>query len=212
MGNSYIFYHIYCNDHTLPIVKDQITKIVFSGLYSHVNSIYCFLSGNIENINIVQSYINNQGAKFIIVDVGENDTSYERFTLLKIKYFIKEDDIFLYFHTKGVTKPNSDAVYTWRNIMEYFLIGKYNECISKLHEYDTVGIMWNNMPWPHFSGNFWWSTGKYFLSLPNYINPYEYLAPEAYIGTNAPSHFSFYQTSDNCYETYIPFSKYIDLH
>ena len=35
----------------------------------------------------------------------------------------------------------------------------------------------------HFSGNFWWATGDYFLGLPETIGS-EYTAPEQYILTN----------------------------
>ena len=50
-ANTYIFYHIYCNQSTVNIVGDQATKIIFSGLYKDVNKIYCFLTGKKENIN-----------------------------------------------------------------------------------------------------------------------------------------------------------------
>ena len=210
MKKTFIFYHIYCNEYTLPIVIDQITKIVFSGLYEYVDLIYCFLAGEQDYINKIHMYILNQGKKIKIADIGINDTSYERFTLLQIPKYIDDSDKFLYIHSKGITKHSSLPVYTWRNIMEYYLISKYKDCIEKLETHDAVGIMWEDKPWPHFSGNFWWSNGKYFLSLPNYINTDDYYATEAYIGSKHPNAFSFHERTHDCYYTYWPFGKYID--
>ena len=94
----YIFYHIYCNEYTLDVIKDQINKIIFSGLYHKCDNIYCFLVGKKEFINICKNYIISCGKKFSIEDIGINDKTYERFTLLKIKKYIKLNDKFLYLH------------------------------------------------------------------------------------------------------------------
>lgn len=39
---TYIFYHICCLDGIESIVKEQIERIIFSGLYEKVDAIYCF--------------------------------------------------------------------------------------------------------------------------------------------------------------------------
>ena len=48
--------------------------------------------------------------------------------------------------------------------MEYFLIGRHKYCIEKLNNYDVIGILYSKLP-PHFSGNFWWSTGRHYRML-----------------------------------------------
>jgi hypothetical protein len=209
MGKVLVYYHIYCNEHTLPIVIDQITKIIFSGLYEKVDAINCFVAGNPSYIQSIVTYIQQQGAKFLIREIGENDTTYERFTLLKIAPEIMPDDKFLYLHSKGVTRPSSQPVFAWRNLMEYYCIAKHENCIDKLNTYDIVGVLWNQYPQSHFSGNFWWSTGKYFLSLPKYIDN-NYISPEMYIGTNNPSYYSFYQTDCDLYYISIHSKSFID--
>ena len=65
-SNIYIFYHIYCNQYTLEVIKDQINKIIFSGLYERCNNIYCFLIGEKNYINICNNYIKKCGKKFSI--------------------------------------------------------------------------------------------------------------------------------------------------
>ena len=41
---------------------------------------------------------------------------------------------------------------------------------------DEPGMRWNN----HFAGNFWWTTGAYWASLPPLVGP-DYLDPEMHL-------------------------------
>jgi hypothetical protein len=209
MSKTYIFYHIYCNENTLPILTDQMTKIIFSGLYNDVNTIYCFITGINVYIEPCINYLSNIGKKITIVDMAENNTEYERFTLLKIPHFINDDDKFLYLHTKGITKPNNSNVTDWRNYMEYFVIGKYKECLQDLVMYDCVGVNWRYCPKPHFSGNFWWTKGSYFNKLPHTIDS-DYCAPEFYIGLGSPKIKCLYSTTLDHYYNKFSMKDYID--
>lgn len=208
-NNIKVFYHIYCNEYTEKIVQDQLTKIIFSNLYELANAIYCFLTGEEQYINVCKELINHYGKKFIIQDIGINDKSYERFTLYRIKPLINDNDKILYIHSKGVTKPDNKIVYLWRTHMEYFLIKKCDECIKYLDNYDVVGVEYS--PTKQFSGNFWWSTGKYYLSLPDSIGN-EYVGPEKYLFLNNPKYIELNASGNifNIYgKAYYPFN-YID--
>lgn len=107
-SNIYIFYHIYCNSNTYSIVNDQINKIIFSGLYKKIDKVYVFLTGEEYYINDIKKLVQKSGSKFIIADIGINDKSYERFTLLKIHNYINDNDKFLYIHSKGVSKNDNN--------------------------------------------------------------------------------------------------------
>lgn len=197
----YVFYHVYCNKHTMPILKDQVTRIIFSGLYEAVTSIKCFLAGDKkEGIDAAEAFLKDCGEKFTIEEKGEGDKTFERFTLTKIPKYITDADKFLYIHTKGVSEKNNmgdnnQNVYWWRTWMEYHLIHRYEFCLKKLDDHDIVGVGYTTkMIGPHFSGNFWWSKGSYYKTLPK--NPdgtlnigSGYLEPENFIfkGTN-PKH------------------------
>lgn len=224
-NNIYIFHHIYCNEYTMNIIDEQVTKIIFSGLYKKVDKIYCFLTGDENYISICENFLKNSGSKFTIAEIGINDTSYERFTLLKIRNYINPNDVFLYIHTKGARNlidpmyPDmQDSVEQWRDIMEYFLIAKHEICLEKLNEYETVGINFfesNEWWWkcePHYSGNFWWCKSDYFLTLDNYIDTTNYYAPETYLMSKSPKHYDLYDSGlvGNHYFTLYPFNKYID--
>ena len=166
---THVFYHIYCNRYTMPIVRDQVTKIIYSGLYQEVSNVHCFLSGEKEYIEPVSKFLRESGAKFKIDKVGVGDMSFERFTMNDIPRYIGENDLFLYIHSKGVSERHSaaDNVYWWRNWMEYNLIFKFRECIEALKDHDIVGVGYTTkMIGPHFSGNFWWTKAPYFNTLP----------------------------------------------
>lgn len=220
-GKVYIFYHIYCNGSTERIVRDQIAKIIFSGLYDRVDKIHVFLTGSREHVDIIQTYILSSGNKWNIADVGIDDTTYERFTLLKIKHYIRPEDKFLYIHSKGVTKAHAwehPNIWDWRVLMEYFLMYKHELCIESLEDHDTAGVGYfasihHFAGTPCYSGNFWWSTGKYFLTLPHDI-PDDYLAPEFYIGVNRPNmkilHTSGLEGGGH-YVTPYSFERFVDL-
>lgn len=168
-SRKYVFYHIYCNEYTMPVVRDQVTKIIFSGLYDAVDDIKCFLAGEGKHILAVRSFLNDSGVKFKIEKVAPNDNTFERFTLNSITPMITDSDKFLYIHTKGVSvrHASNDNVYWWRTWMEYHLIHRFRECLDALDKFNIVGVGYTKkMIGPHFSGNFWWTTGKYFNTLP----------------------------------------------
>jgi len=123
-------------------------------------------------MNEIKSYMESLPSKFTIKEMGKDDTSYERFTLNKITGLIQDQDKFLYIHSKGVSKNNTNItmwnnnVYLWRSFMEYFLIKRYKECLEKLKTHDIVSVLYRtDQIGPHYSGNFWWSTGAYYRRL-----------------------------------------------
>ena len=196
-GRVLVFYHIYCNKATHEVVKDQIVNIIFSGLYDRVDAINCFLVGEPHYIRKLEELIHESGQKFHIVARGPHDTSYERFTLLKMHDLVSPTDKLLYIHSKGVSKEKSNNIFWWKTYMEYFLMTKADKCLELLNTHDTVGVHWReNIPVDnyiapkHYSGNFWWTTGAYFLRLPRTIGP-RYTDPETYITQLKASHYAF---------------------
>jgi len=219
MTDIKIFYHITCINNWEDIVRDQITKIVFSGLYDKISKIHCFLVGNPSNIELYQLVLSKYGKKIIIEQIEENCD--EGLTLVNIKKIITPNTKFLYIHTKGVTRYNTNTyvicdyvhkieqlyenVTDWNNVMEYFLIKNHETCIQKLDHFDILGINYigNEKDWrikKHFSGNFWWSNADYYLSLPEII---EFGKAEEYIFSGNPKHLSLFQTNLEGYGHYF---------
>jgi hypothetical protein len=217
---KHIFYHIHCNQNTYFIVKDQISKIVFSGLYEELNNIYCFITGAEDYGKRVINLIGRSGEKFKIAAVKYYDKSHEGFTLGKIKSFIKPGDKFLYIHTKGIGQQTQavlcdSPVNDWRTYMEYFLIARHKECLVFLDTYDTVGVNYQHVPHNHYSGNFWWCTANYYLTLDDTVmkNNINHFAPEKFLchsGGRVPNAKEFYKSGaiDHYVQPY-PMSKYL---
>jgi hypothetical protein len=167
-------------------------------LYSTVTKIKCFLAGVRRNTDEIREFLKNSGVKFEVVEpIGVDDITFERFTLTKIPNHIKAEDRFLYLHTKGVSSKHStsDNVYWWRNWMEYHLIYRHKECLEQLERVNIVGVGYTTKQiGPHFSGNFWWTKGSYYMTLPK--NPdgslnigHNYTDPENYIFKgSSPTH------------------------
>lgn len=179
----HIFIHICMIENWKEIFLQQIQTIKNTGLYQHVTKIHLGILGDIHNI-INDNILNDD--KFDILYIDKRVTLYEIHTLNHIKSFcdnIDHEIYILYIHTKGVRKAgNENVILSWRKMMEYFLIEKYNECLKYLDIYDTLGnnminlccydkeqIAINNKHTYHYSGNFWWSKKSYIDKL-NYIN------------------------------------------
>ena len=196
-SNVKIFYHITCINNWKEIVAQQLNKINTSGLYNVVKSIHCFLICGDKNMNKEYSeYIKSFGSKIKIELIEESGN--ELITLSNINRFIETNDKFLYIHSKGVSiynEPFYNNIVDWRNLMERFLINKYELCIDHLNDYDTVGINYCEIP-QHYSGNFWWSTYKYFITLPTTHDT------EGLLFLNKPKYITLYQSGLQGYGHY----------
>ena len=220
-----IFYHVFAFKGTWrTIVPDQMNKLLYSGLLLKCKVCHVTITGpEAEDCRgLVEMYPNTE----VLVD-PPNQTA-ERVTLLRMHDLVEQGDHVLYIHSKGVTRTDPGdwmRIYDWRNTMEWFLIHKYEECLENLRRYDVVGVnlsydpndvitdekadTQNRTP-PHFSGNFWWCTGEFYLRHPRSIAS-NYLAPEMYILSVPCTVRSMYQSNTNHYHRRHPFHNYIVL-
>lgn len=215
-----IFFHICAITRAEHVVKEFIRSIHFSGLYDEVHLIYCYISGVPDIIQKIIELLHLSGGKFVIIKCIPHDTSYERLTLEDIHNHVDKTDKILYIHSKGVREEYQhnqvqlQCIDAWRDTMLYYLIRHYKKCINLLDNYDTIGINYYKLHdrIPHWSGNFWWVRGDYFLTLPHKIGP-GYNEPELnFLFINNPSWYELYHMTDSvdCYYVrYDPF-KYID--
>jgi hypothetical protein len=215
-SKMYVFYHIFCNEKTPEVIQDQMNKIIYSGLYNECDKIYTFLVGNDpDHIHTCEQILNYYGNKVSVEATGLCDKTKEKFTLEKIHNYICDEDHFLYIHSKGVSRvDNKTNIMDWRNVMEYFLIYQYKKCVFELNEYDTVGI--NFIPNFHYSGNFWWTTGKYYKTLPLKVPGDHYTAAEDYLIKSNPNvkpreMFNTGLAGFGHYRSPYPLSNYVDL-
>lgn len=207
-----VFYHICAINNALDVVKTHVMMIHFSGLYEDATAIYCCICGEEPLIHEIVSFLSTAGKKFIIHKVAPGDTSYERLTLTAIHDLITPIDYILYIHSKNVRYKN-DCVEDWSRMLSYFVIKHHDICKNILRQgYDAVGCNYHNgdgrYPY-HFSGNFWWTRGSYFLTLPRYIGP-DYYDPEFYICQNNPRVHCIYMSNVGHHSTPWKLCKYVD--
>jgi hypothetical protein len=163
-----VFYHIYAtgSPEVISVIQNQISKLQTSSLTNIASGIYVCLSGNNqENYDKVASYIQSLPSPFILYKPEFGDTTWEKFTFRRMIEIIQPEDKVLYMHSKGTNNRNPN-IESWVECMLYFLCDHHTFCINALDTHDIVGAIWreqcNTTP-PHFSGNFWWTRGDYFL-------------------------------------------------
>jgi hypothetical protein len=206
-----IVYHIFCVGDYINVVKNQIKRVIDSGLYEWCDRF---------EVTCIDPEGVYQGIDEIFVSLDKVNifkTTENRYEYLSIKKVwdisqINDGKLF-YFHTKGVsnkyknliTKETSEwkskGVETWKECLEFFLIDKFRDCLEKLDEYDTCGVTCNN-GW--YSGNFWWTNMSYIRTnsepgmgdrwyFENWLN-----SGKKYNG------FEFYHFDYNGYFSYLP--------
>ena len=158
--NNICFIHS-CNINGIDILLDMLNVICKSGLLNVLDYVY------IINIGIPIDYEKIRADKIKLINYSENIKLCEKPTLNIMNMFSKcnEKVKILYLHTKGVTNPKSIKIIDWRNYMMYFLVEKYESCLELLDDYNCIGCNYQEKPYPHFSGNFWWSKSSYINTL-----------------------------------------------
>jgi hypothetical protein len=99
-----------------------------------------------------------------LIETGSPTCVYELPTLHAMHVYAQTTPLarMLYVHTKGVSRGIENVcVADWRVYMLYMLTVHARACIAKLETVDVVGCNYLSIPYPHFSGNFWWTLGAH---------------------------------------------------
>lgn len=208
-----VAYHLAAIGEYKMIVQQHFGRLIFSGLYDIVQGIYCFILGAEEELTEARALLQRYGRKVIVAGTSTNLTLYERFTLLGIRAHLEPGDVFLYMHSKGVKPRNAESwarVADWTFYMQYFVLKQHHACRRLLSEgFDLCGVDFNTVPHGHYSGNFWWATASYYLTLPDLIGE-EYYEPEMYVASGNPRHAVLWAGNNNMYMHEYPPARYVD--
>jgi len=183
-NNNVIFIHC-CNiNNGFDILIDQLRTIKKTGLLHITEKCFIYVLG--EKLSDHELLLDD---KIEINYLRVPNDYFELKTINKIKEYVDTLDKrvnILYIHSKGVRNAgNSEVTRSWRKMMEYFLIERYEDCIKALNteEIDTVGnnlintfhqeknkmVIMNENHCYHYSGNFWWASSDYIQKLDSII-------------------------------------------
>ena len=195
--NLSIYYHIWSPPNTdlwKLMVDEQLKRIYRSGILDKAR-FYCAINGK-QGPRIAEFVSLYDWVR--VLEVSDTDDHYEGFTL---KHLYEECTYnpnikVLYFHTKGATRDEL-CVQSWRLMMEYFVIDKWEECIKYLDTYTSVGVQMCRVgpsiypdgtiqeenPTIVYAGNFWWANSSYINTLrTKYLDDDCRYAVEKWIG------------------------------
>lgn len=138
----------------------------------------------------------------------------EKPTLMLLREFAKANEGYsLYLHCKGSSRPNNQNIQDWINMLEYFCIERFKDCLKGLYEgYNAVGSNFiENAKEPHFSGNFWWANNYYLATLPELLTE-DRIRCEMWIGKGENMKVkNFYNSNVNQYYEPCPREKYATI-
>ncbi len=223
-------YHIFCDGEWEGMVREQMGRLRHSGLLAASKQLYisCIAKSE-EDINTLKRILSEYGGeKITFVSLTTDPTRYE-FPALDYMYekSQKEDFLFYYFHTKGITYQSLSAddreyqgfvrkIVAWRRMMEYFLMDKWQVAANTLQEgYDTYGsYLFPPFKNKMYAGNFWWSRSDYFRTLGALSEDTKlhnrFMAEEWLLSQPTAKPFSAFDTVADLYFVEIPASIYED--
>ena len=209
-----VVYHIYCVSDWKEVAKKHLDRLVKSGLYDSADKLYSTIinqSNHLTPLTITEDEVREFFSNYSKFELTFGVNHYEYMGIKKVYDICQEDDWkVLYFHAKGVSnkyrrhdkqdeisETKVKSILSWKEVMEYFLIDNWNDCINKLEEYDNVGVTCDN-GW--FWGNFWWTQSKHVKTRTEplcHVGRWYY---EAWLNeTTRPKNYEYYKFVFNPY-------------
>lgn len=218
-----IVFFAYCAGEYLDIIREDIKRIVDTGLYDKVTKLFLVLSlpdsTDTAPVDKVKLITDPYDKVEISICSGNK---FEHYGIVKAWVEAhKYNGQLFYFHAKGVTgfysdnnkhsdwKREGDA--SFKEVLKYFTIDKHEKCLEKLKEYDEVIVSDSYARgWP--SGNFWWVNTEFLRTVHfPFESNYDRWACEYWLNRRN-SKYSTYQLYDRFFFrdkfTFIPESSY----
>jgi hypothetical protein len=198
-----VFYHVYQAGNWRDIFNEQFGSIEGSGLLDYAEFVHLGINGtelfsykNVRSVINPNQHMEETETLKSLLDFSQNNPGYK----------------VLYLHTKGVNK-HIKLMDDWRKMMNYFCIERWEECVDLLDSYDAIGCNYFEDTWlghyPHFSGNFWWSTTDYIKTLDHsYLETSRRWDREFWIGTGSGKMHEIYNSGVDHFKNPYPRKKY----
>jgi hypothetical protein len=175
---------------------DHLDEIIISCIYNSEDSKNAFeILAKLYFKNVEISFYKNtigSDSDITFIDRVNSDKSItENITLKKIYEDSKtENFLVLYMHSKGITYTvrflqqmkieEYRKCYYWRQYLNWGVIENWKNCVKLIEEgCDVASVNFMRRPYPHVSGNFWWSKSQYIRNLPDPTDESWYKAMQA---------------------------------
>lgn len=167
------FYHLYMKNTTdFRIPMEQMLLLQSGGLLARLDKVYYTLidPSYDKSDNKNSPILTSENMKLGVDDFQKFQTlgylkkGTELFTLQALHGYCRNNtnSKVLYFHAKG-SYSISGVNENLRSVLNKFTL--HTSCIDALEKYDTCGWRLSPVPFPHYSGNFWWARCSYINSL-----------------------------------------------
>lgn len=218
-----IFFHICTITIYEELVKYYLDTLIKSKILedeNFYNMNVCIVGDYYDNvIDIFNSMVSAEIMNKIIFHKDKNDGSESPTFNIMYSDIISDDREFyiLYLHSKGVTRVIDGkilpSVQDWIDLMTYFNITKYKDCIKKLQNgYNAIGVHLRPKTETHpihFGGNFWWTTSLYMkLREKPLINTDRFYYEFWLCNDERAKPYSFHDMTVNPYDERYPKEKY----
>lgn len=168
-----IYYHIYTIDGVESIIEEQLSLIETHFNFEHIINIgICLSEENIPIDNIIKLIDKyNKSNQIIVCDIKNECNEFVTLELIEThKSTFDDNDLIFYLHTKGASKQKSDEyeeILIWRNRMHDSNIINHNYVFDLFNstDFNTYGLLLENVNNLIYSGNFWWAKGKYIKTI-----------------------------------------------
>ena len=208
-----VVYHASGFGNYLTVADKQLKRLVSSGVYDWADKIVVTFIDTTGDFSKFEQ-LTKEYTKIELFTYKDNDYEYQAINKIW-EYSQKYDGNVLYFHSKGVwnnfkstldtslSEWKQKGVGLWKEMMEYFLIDNYKDCVEKLNHYDQCGMTCDNSSW--WWGNFWWSRLDWIRinKQPQKGSRWDY---EGWINRDRPTPetYEFYHIDYNPYYTVLP--------
>jgi hypothetical protein len=162
----------------MAMIDQQLRRIYVSGIHKYAE-LNCVIHGEYvaDAVDMITRY---GGWRILECRPDDADNLRETRTLRYLWQDTRDDDAVVYMHTKGISylsgerrigsmtlARNLRAINSWRWAMEHYNIDRWVERFNcfRQNTCEVQGCFLNMVPYPHFSGNFWWSMGGHIRRL-----------------------------------------------
>lgn len=220
----HLFFHVCCLGQWQAILGSMVNILKEGDLLENMTTLTFGVLGSEADLEQFHQEMKAKSIGSYRTHHHPNLKLYEDFTLNLLYEATQSMDPMtpiLYLHTKGVTRGTDQKIKLWRDYLLHYTVRKWRTCVEALKTHDIVSVYFRPKPYPHFSGNMWWSLAGHIKSCVPLTtlretlkdSPYFYNTPEFWATFKLdPSRLlSLHQTPLYLQCEAFPYSSYKDI-